>query len=436
MEGNAPFFMDMPSGVIQRRDVAKFRSFGPPGLCDEQPRPEVRTSAMDAAAGTTHYTVNGHHFLGAGGGDPFYMLLPSVFRCGQFLAGAARVVGVSGSTSEEDCKLPGRGDVAAPFFSMPWSQDPDLSETRIVPFDLDSHVPLMGGSAAQLDGGSGIWCHRREVIAGGGAGGPGGGLVSEVQVERYCAAVCSDIADIQSLAAVEEGAPAQRRPVLVFAPSLLRYLNARGESVLVRDRLFQVIRESGAVAESSLVSAPTDRDLTEAEIQRIGQAGYVTIADVKLGRGIDIRVSIDIPGGLHVIVATEVAHRRLLKQMIGRTGRLGREGSYSIIALDRIIAPQAQRGNEAWTGALHLASALGAHHLLSTQDSLVGEPRREWVCKWLLFLLASRQKSFLGASCIDRAHFKQLLPLSATEGSAAATAIRTRLSSMLGGAPL
>ena len=88
-------------------------------------------------------------------------------------------------------------------------------------------------------------------------------------------------------------------------------------------------------------------------------------------------------------------------------------------------------------GALHLASALGVHHLLGSQFSADdGDARRTWTCKWLLFLLGCRRKSSLGANCIDRAHFLHLLPAAATAGSAAATAIRGRLSTMLGGSPL
>ena len=433
MEGNQPFFMDMPPAVMTRDDVVRHQKFGPPGLSSEPLREQIREPAMDMAAGTSHFTLNGYYFRGDDG-KPFYFLLPGVYRLGQFLTPAARVVGLSGSTSVEGTKLPGRAD--PPLAEMPASQDPATFETRIFPAELDNVSLLVGGSPAQLDGGSGIWCHRREVIQGG-TDAASRGLVLMGCVERWCAAVCTDLAAIQAPAVPEAGAAVQRRPVLIFVPPELAYVNGRGERTRVRDRLHQAIRECGAVSESNLVVAPADRDLTDAEIQRIGQAGYVTLAGINLGRGVDIRVPIDIAGGLHVIVATEVVHRRLLKQMIGRTGRLGREGSYSIIVMDRIISPPERRGDEAWMGALHLASALGVHHLLSSQFSADdGEARRTWTCKWLLFLLGCRRKSSLGANCIDRAHFLHLLPAAATAGSAAATAIRGRLSTMLGGSPL
>ena len=433
MEGNQPFFMDMPPAVMTRDDVVRHQKFGPPGLSGEPLRKQIMEPAMDMAAGTSHFTLSGNYFRGDDG-KPFYFLLPGVYRNGQFLTTAARVVGLSGSTSVEGTKLPGRAD--PPLAEMPASQDPATFETRIFPAELDNVSLLVGGSPAQLDGGSGIWCHRREVIQGG-TDAASRGLVLMGCVERWCAAVCTDLAAIQAPAVPEAGAALQRRPVLIFVPPELAYVNGRGERTRVRDRLHQAIRECGAVSESNLVVAPADRDLTDAEIQRIGQAGYVTLAGIKLGRGVDIRVPIDIAGGLHVIVATEVVHRRLLKQMIGRTGRLGREGSYSIIVMDRIISPPERRGDEAWMGALHLASALGVHHLLSSQFSADdGEARRTWTCKWLLFLLGCSRKSSLGANCIDRAHFLHLLPAAATAGSAAATAIRGRLSTMLGGSPL
>ena len=162
----------------------------------------------------------------------------------------------------------------------------------------------------------------------------------------------------------------------------------------------------------------------------------MTLADLKLGRGIDIRVSIDIPGGLHVVIGTEVVHKRLLKQMIGRTGRLGREGSYSIIVMDRVITQPSVRGDETWMGALHLISGLGAHYLLETRVTLTGEARREWVRKWLLFLQACRSKSTATSNFVERAHLTQLIPLEMTAGSAGAAGIRARLQKELGGEPL
>lgn len=142
--------------------------------------------------------------------------------------------------------------------------------------------------------------------------------------------------------------------------------------------------------------APTDRDLTDAEIQQIGHAGVITVASLVLGRGIDIRPSSDIPGGLHVIVATEVAHKRLLKQTICRTGRFGRPGSFSIITLHRILSARSDLDtrdyDQWWMAALHHLTALGVAHLASKRESLPPSDRKQWVQRWLLFLLGCMQR--------------------------------------------
>lgn len=265
------------------------------------------------------------------------MPLACVFRLGQFMARAKRVVGASGSTTAGGGPLPGREQAPVPsFFEMPWSQDPKLFETRIVPDGFTSPSKLSDGSPAQLAGGSGIWCHRREII-------PCALnqdetlLVTSDQVERYCQAIRADISSIQAPRTDESGAAVPVRPVLVFVPELLAYVDGKGRRRAVRDRLSEVILE--LVGNDFRVDMPRGEDPTETEIQRIGQPGFVTLAGIMLGRGIDIRVSVSIPGGLHVLVGAEVVHERLLKQMIGRTGRLGREGSYSIISLGRILSP-------------------------------------------------------------------------------------------------
>lgn len=68
------------------------------------------------------------------------------------------------------------------------------------------------------------------------------------------------------------------------------------------------------------------------EIRNIGN---ITLATTICGRGLDIKVSQAVEYGLHVVVSQlpeePKVNERLLKQMIGRTARLGRKGTYSII---------------------------------------------------------------------------------------------------------
>ena len=432
MEGKQPFLMRLPPATLTLDDVKRFSKFGPVNLQHERPSVFTSTPAVDAAAGTTHVTVSGRYFQGETG--PFYMPLACVFRLGQFMARAKRVVGASGSTTAGGGPLPGREQAPVPsFFEMPWSQDPKLFETRIVPDGFTSPSKLSDGSPAQLAGGSGIWCHRREIIPCA-LNQDEALLVTSDQVERYCQAIRADISSIQAPRTDESGAAVPVRPVLVFVPELLAYVDGKGRRRAVRDRLSEVILE--LVGNDFRVDMPRGEDPTETEIQRIGQPGFVTLAGIMLGRGIDIRVSVSIPGGLHVLVGAEVVHERLLKQMIGRTGRLGREGSYSIISLGRILSPSKPVSSEPYLGALHLASALGAHVLLGP-PRLTGDERRVWVCKWLLFFMSCSADSSRGARCINAGNLKELIPESATSSSPGATDVRARLQGMLGvGEPL
>lgn len=152
-----------------------------------------------------------------------------------------------------------------------------------------------------------------------------------------------------------------------------------------------------------VIFTPPKGSITDGDAQRIGNANQITIADLELGRGLDVRPSADIAGGLHVIIATEVAHKRLLTQMIGRTARLGREGSYSIITLRRILAappsPSKARSeavNQWRMAALHQLSALGIAHLSTAQAAPGGgmsaEDRKAWVQRWLMFLYECEER--------------------------------------------
>lgn len=153
----------------------------------------------------------------------------------------------------------------------------------------------------------------------------------------------------------------------------------------IRD--FVITKLKSAFSESAVNVAPLDGDLSDHEIQRIGDPGVITVAHNKLGRGIDIRPSVDTPG-LHVIVATEVSQLRLLKQMIGRTGRLGRDGSYSILVLHRILSrPTAASEGHIWKAAMHHVSALAATRLLSPDfATMTVAERKAWSQQWLVFL--------------------------------------------------
>ena len=74
-----------------------------------------------------------------------------------------------------------------------------------------------------------------------------------------------------------------------------------------------------------------ERKINDQSLQTIGLEGRITLTTGVCGRGADIRVSKDCSKGLHVLITYMPLHERLKQQMIGRTGRMGQEGSYSMI---------------------------------------------------------------------------------------------------------
>lgn len=69
------------------------------------------------------------------------------------------------------------------------------------------------------------------------------------------------------------------------------------------------------------------------------------VIDEEQGRGLDFASSTDIEanGGVHVVVGSLPAHYLQFRQFIGRTGRIGNRGSYSVVLYDkeaRLMTPE------------------------------------------------------------------------------------------------
>lgn len=415
LENDSPYGVKLPSAMLKYDDVVIHSKFYPRLKSQRTPAVPTSTPGANDADGSKFVTYRGSYFKRYDG-SLYYFLVPTVFRLGPFLRGATRVIGLSGSTDDSSSSLPGRSG-AIPVYELPSSQDPQHFETCILPTgDIASHSTLTG-SAADLRGHSGIWLQHREVFGG--------------DVGRWCSAIVEDVRSVQAhdfTSATTVGTQVMpRRPVLIFVPAMLTVPRPGGHE-LARDVLQERLLNSGIVSRDSLNDIEgNETSLSDDDIQRIGKEGTVTLADHSFGRGIDIRVSIDIPGGLHVIIATSVLHSRLLRQMVGRTGRLGREGSYSILALDNILLPPVEKVLKTpRLTALHLLTGLCANHLLgsgmSPSDSKTPSARRDWVCKWLLFMTAA----YHGRDPINEAHFEELLPAAAA-GSASIQEILTQL---------
>ena len=109
-----------------------------------------------------------------------------------------------------------------------------------------------------------------------------------------------------------------KRPVLIFADPFFKYKTRadQANSISLWTTLSNALKANGIDIQE------LKKDVSDAELQTIARSGKVTLSTIKYGRGADIRVSLDIPEGLHVLVGTRVIHKRLLQQLIGRTGRM------------------------------------------------------------------------------------------------------------------
>ena len=291
----------MPFGVglVNAGFVAENRAYAPTLAKSPQPVRVTLQSGRDKADGQGFSTVS-HPYIFSQTGEPVYQMRPGALRVAKLLAGASRIIGLSGSADGDTLnQVLELSHLSADYFELPSSRDPDAFGTRIVHGKEDlQDVP-------------GIWCTKKEAF-------PAGAKAD------YIASIVSDVQAVREPRAVA-GAEAERieRPVLIFVDpddrDLLNSLHAALSEVVPRDKLHKKLET---------------RDIKGARLQEIGLAGHVTLTSIVCGRGADIQVSPKVPDSMHVVLATQIATDRLRTQVIGRTGRMGRDGSYAEITVD------------------------------------------------------------------------------------------------------
>ena len=206
LRARRPFVFNIPKTMLSEDDVKTYRSVYPPLAEARAQRAGDEQSCVDQDHGGRFSRVS--HVMRERGSVVYY-LTPAVFRLSQFLEQASRVIGLSGSTNDDDhYVLHGRnGDVPVPYFSMPYSHDPELFDTRILPLEFANDAPIEEGSSASLGEANGIWCRTRAVI--------GSSVDTTLVVDVHCWSqrIVADIRGVTSQ-------PGPKRPVLIFAPSV------------------------------------------------------------------------------------------------------------------------------------------------------------------------------------------------------------------------
>jgi hypothetical protein len=337
----------------------------------------VQTEAVDPSSGKRFSYV------------PWYQpgafnLAVGVMRLSTLIQNAKRVIGFSGTASlAESNQLSNRL-----FFEMPSSQNPEVFETKI----------LAKGEAKPAGDKSYISCHTHLEITDGVREVDGVLEISERKIEEYCNAMVNDIKAIRKS---NENAPYQR-PILIFADKLLRYKNPNSrpgdQPKLLWDKLVAALR----AADIPLSYLPDD--VSDLDLQEVAREGRVTLTTIENGRGADIRVNSKIEEGLHVIVGIPVIHERLLRQLIGRTGRMGRKGSYSIITLGKHIKDQAGKQHPVnFYQALHELTGLFVKKLSDNPNMSADERKR-----WLLFFTKTFSTRYWDNPKINRNHAREL----------------------------
>lgn len=343
--------------------------------CDFLPnqinRGSTTTEVQDPNSGKRSLRVSWH--------APGVFNLPvAVMRLTALIGRAKRVIGFSGTASyQESHQLPNRL-----FFEIPSSQNPEIFETKI----LRKGDPKPAGDKSYIS------CLRYLEIKEGVREVDKMLEVSHVKVKEYCDAVVNDIKIVRK-ANEEEG---YQRPIIIFASDLVCYREAgEGKGKRLWDKLVDAIR--AADIPLSFLS----KNVSDTELQEVAREGRVTLTTIENGRGADIRVNSKIEEGLHVLIATSVSQPRLLNQLIGRTGRMGRKGSYSIVTLGDLVKSPTEdfRSVSQFYQALHELTKLFIKQLVDNPQY-----RADHCKKWILFLAKAFSTRLNSPPVINRRH--------------------------------
>lgn len=359
LEAKQPFVEYIPKTFLDVYDVRNNREYWA-SLADATYRNNdvsINTKTADQSSGKEFNRVSYFDSRNAS-----FNLPVSIMRLTKLIQRATRVIGLSGTAPQNE-----RHNLNnLLYFELPSSQNPEAFETKI----YEDIVPISKDEIC-------ISCHQRteftvlrkenDVF-----------IIEESEIKKYCDAILEDIRNRQN------DSTKYKRPVLVFADPYYKYKTPNNNVIhFLWTTLERVIRQFYPA-----LNICKD-NVSDAELQAIARIGAITMSSIKYGRGADIRVNLDVEEGLHVTIATPVINKRLRNQLIGRTGRMGRKGSYSAITIGSLITPSVllQASKSDYYDALHDLTKFFINKVTNSPYDIV-------LCKnWMLFLGSSYSNS-------------------------------------------
>lgn len=387
LETKSPFGMSIPQTLLTTRFVDSKSAYCSwlPSQIEKNRSGERRQRELhlDGATGKGFSYRKWHDY------DTGFHLSVSVTRISSLMKRAKRVIGLSGTAIDQEA----HGLSSPLFFELPSSQNPKAFETVI---QRDASPPITEfpyiARTEVREFPTLTKANSTDKFF----------TATEAAINEYCDAIIRDVKKVQE--PIIEEKFEYKRPVLIFVDPTIKYKiqGSTQDAVRLWDTLKSKMRAAGITGIGELEDDKTDEQLQEI----VSRSGHVTLSTIKYGRGADIRTNANIKLGLHVIVGTQVIHKQVLDQLIGRTGRMGRSGSYSIFTLGQVIKPvsaESHRSSE-YYAALHELTGLFIHRIIR-----VGFCSQELAGKWLMFIT---QCCYNSKEKINRQHALELCGVS------------------------
>ena len=359
LEEKEPYTEQIPNlSTKVVRDNSQYCSWLPD--CIERTRVAAADNSehLDPATGKPFSYVKWHDF------DSGFHLKVSVTRLSSLMKKAKRVIGLSGTAESKQS----HGLSTPLFFELPASQNPQAFETVI---QRDEAVP-----ATEFQYIARQTVRELPALTKANPRDPYYTIPASL-VQDYCDAIIADVKKTQE--PKQNNNFRYRRPVMIFVDPTIEYKSSNAVHPV---RLWDTLKAK-MIASGIHTIGELQKEVSDKQLQIVSSSGKVTLATIQFGRGADIRVHEDIVEGLHVIIGTNVIHERVLDQLIGRTGRMGRAGSYSIFTFGNVkqLPSEETHCSSEFYGAIHELTRLFVNRVI--REGSCSEVLR---ARWMMFI--------------------------------------------------